>query len=73
MRMVNLHMEELVRRIGNADAKEQRVIAAQIPTPVLFKELEARSAYMENQLAEIRGIFNDAGSVKSVDQEGEGK
>lgn len=53
--MLNLYREELMRRIGNADAEEQKIIAAQLPTTVLCKELEARYAYMENQLAAIRG------------------
>lgn len=57
--MLNLYREELMRRIGNADAEEQKIIAAQLPTTVLCKELEARYAYMENQLAAIRETFND--------------
>ncbi len=62
--MLNLYKEELVRRIGNADAEDQRIIAAQLPAAVLCRELEARYAYMENQLATIRGIFNDSVCVE---------
>lgn len=51
--MINMDKEELRLRIGNADPEEQAVIAAQIPTPVLFKELEKRSADMEARLTVV--------------------
>ncbi len=62
--MTDLYKEELVRRIRNTDAEEQRVIAAQLPAAILCRELEARYAYMENQLATIRDIFNDSVRVE---------
>lgn len=62
--MTDLYKEELVRRIRNTDAEEQRVIAAQLPAAILCRELEARYAYMESQLATIRDIFNDSVRVE---------
>ena len=66
--MINLDKEELVQRIGNANEEEQRIIAAQIPSGILFKELEVRSAYMENQLTEINSTLNRSEAIQNGEQ-----
>lgn len=60
--MSDLDKEELMQRVQNMGAEEQRIAASQIESQILFEELMKRNALMEKKQAVIR-LTLDADSI----------